>query len=454
MPADDSSLRIALQARGPQPVARAHYGYVHVNTDERARASALLSHIDVSMRLLVGLLAADLLGTGAELEGDARVLVERKLATPSLGDWSRALRCLADKLPEGEWTIPALAPHLRASEGVRTLLRDLVDERNRVFHRGWPGFDEAEARRFVSEFGERTKPFAEALRVLADAPIVCVLANGLDDDEVRRAQLLRFSGMVPARLRDVPGLHSDLHFHVPLVCGPSGRALRLDPFVVVDERQGELFLRVLTRVEGTAWLYDAPGGGDASPAFVVRAPSGPRPATYLLKADSSARFRRESSFSPEARDRIVGASYGAPVAIDGFRVREAIGHGATSTVYRAEWQRPGAMPEEVALKVLNDTITADPSILARLEREHHVLTQLKHPNTVRVYAYLRHPRPVLVLEHVKGSDLLSFVRRRGKLPVNEAAKLCIQVLDGLGEAHAHGIVHRDVKAANPRRMHA
>jgi serine/threonine protein kinase len=447
MPTDDSSLRLALQTRGAQPVARAYHRYVHVHTDDRSRASALLSYLDAGMRLLVGILAADLLGTGAELGGDARDLVERKLATPSLGDWSRALAWLATSLPEGEWTVPALAPQLREREGVRALLRDVIDERNRVFHRGWPGFDEAGARQFVAEFGERSKPFAEALRTLADTPIVSVRENVLDDDGRRRAQLLRFGGVVPSRIGDVPGVNVDVQHHVPLLCGPEGRALRLDPLVIVDECQGELLLRTLVCVDGTVWKYDPLDGGDAKGPLVDRTPKSPRSADYLLRAPSPARFRVDNAFSPEARERVVGRAYGEPIVFEGFRVREAVGHGATSTVYRAEWRR-STDPEEVALKVLNESVVADPSLLARLEREHHVLARLKHSNTVRVYAYLREPRPALVLEYVKGSDLLSYVRRRGKLEVNKAAELCMQVLDSLDEAHRLGVVHRDVKAAN------
>src|SRR5205814_3472108 len=77
------------------------------------------------------------------------------------------------------------------------------------------------------------------------------------------------------------------------------------------------------------------------------------------------------------------------------------------------------------------------------------VARLNHPNIVSVYDYGEALGTYfLVMEHVTGGDLRARLQRAEPLPLNLAVRWAMEVADALGAAHAHGIVHRDVKPAN------
>jgi tRNA A-37 threonylcarbamoyl transferase component Bud32 len=130
--------------------------------------------------------------------------------------------------------------------------------------------------------------------------------------------------------------------------------------------------------------------------------------------------------------------------IDGYAVKERIGKGAYSTVYRARHHELG---EEVALKILQQD-AVNKEILARMKREIAIGSQLKHPNIVKIYAFgIFRGAPYTVAEFVPGLPLNEVMESRS-LELDEVARMMTQVLAGLSYAHSKKVVHRDLKPAN------
>lgn len=443
---EESSIRTALYTRGPQPIARAFHRYLFA-PDDRHRAPLLLGYVDTGMRFLVSLLAIDVLGAGVTLPDAARTLFGRKSGTPSLGDWSRALVELAMALPEAEWSLPTLRDHFGQDGALTSFLKEVIEDRNRYFHRAVPGFvGNADAKDFLRDNEPGARRLSLALRTLVDYPLVRLESNVRDDNGTKRATMLRLTGLTPHLVRGVPGISPDVDLGCPLVLSPNaGRTLRLDPFLRIEERGCEVVVRVVARIEGEVWYYDDPGGGDATSL------GPPTPLAAALAGKTSpapaARFRQTDTVSDEAFRVMGGHQHAVPVEVPGFKLGKVIGFGGTSTVYLAERLLAGRMPGQVALKVLHPTVVAEPTLRDRFANEFVILQRLQHPVTVRTYDYLP-AEHVLVLEYVDGTDLHSSVTRTKPLAVEQAAKVCINVLEALEEAHNADIIHRDVKAAN------
>jgi eukaryotic-like serine/threonine-protein kinase len=128
-----------------------------------------------------------------------------------------------------------------------------------------------------------------------------------------------------------------------------------------------------------------------------------------------------------------------------YELRGLLGRGGMGQVYRAWDPR---LHREVALKVLHDQADADPERLRRFVAEARAASALNHPNILTVFdADVDGQTPFIVSELIEG-DSLREEMRRGPLPLKRLLDLATQIADGLAEAHAAGIVHRDVKPEN------
>src|SRR3954453_6359112 len=129
-----------------------------------------------------------------------------------------------------------------------------------------------------------------------------------------------------------------------------------------------------------------------------------------------------------------------------YRLDAQIGAGGMSTVYRAFDVN---LERRVAIKLLHREMSADSDQLERFRREARAVAQLSHPHIVGVIdAGEDEGRPYIVFEYVEGETLKQRINELGQLPVDESLAYAIEIARALGCAHAHGIVHRDVKPQN------
>jgi eukaryotic-like serine/threonine-protein kinase len=134
-------------------------------------------------------------------------------------------------------------------------------------------------------------------------------------------------------------------------------------------------------------------------------------------------------------------------SIGKYEVLRLLGSGAMGTVYEA---RDPVLERRVAVKVLAPELARQHDLRERFLREAQAAGRLRHPNIVQVYDVGEsNGRQFLAMEFVGGSDLERVIQ---DVPLSIEWKLDLlrQLCEGLGHAHAHGVVHRDVKPANIR----
>ncbi len=107
------------------------------------------------------------------------------------------------------------------------------------------------------------------------------------------------------------------------------------------------------------------------------------------------------------------------------------------------------MNREVAIKVLDSAAAADATVRRMFVKEARSLAQLKHPNIVLVYDVGEVDNlPYIVMEHLAGGSVKDRIERTGPLKAGEAARIAIEVANGLAFAHSKGIIHADLKPSN------
>jgi formylglycine-generating enzyme required for sulfatase activity len=130
-----------------------------------------------------------------------------------------------------------------------------------------------------------------------------------------------------------------------------------------------------------------------------------------------------------------------------LRLLEPVGQGGMGVVWRA---RHLGLDTEVAVKFIRpERAAADPALGARFEREAKAAARIAHPHVVQVMDYgAVDGIPYLVMELLRGASLAELLEQGGRLSFGTAKSLVRQVGSALESAHAHGVVHRDVKPHN------
>jgi serine/threonine-protein kinase len=129
-----------------------------------------------------------------------------------------------------------------------------------------------------------------------------------------------------------------------------------------------------------------------------------------------------------------------------YQLLERLGHGGMSDVHRA---RDLMLERYVAIKLLHERDSQDPSFQQRFRQEARAAANLSHPNIVTVHDFgLDQGKLFLVMEYVPGKDLKTLLRQRGRYSYQEAIPLIVQACAGIGYAHRAGLVHCDIKPHN------
>jgi len=188
--------------------------------------------------------------------------------------------------------------------------------------------------------------------------------------------------------------------------------------------------------ERRAWLDRA--GADADIAALVQ--------TLIESTDTLDGFL-ESPPLVQPEDIAADDGWLRPGArIGDYSIVRKIAEGGMGVVYLARETSLGG--RDVALKALPPATSADPVLRARLKLEAEAMGKINHPAVATVYAFKEIDGQIFIAsEYVDGRSLRELIKE-GPLPQERAVELALEIADALNEAHAAGVVHRDLKPDN------
>jgi serine/threonine-protein kinase len=130
-----------------------------------------------------------------------------------------------------------------------------------------------------------------------------------------------------------------------------------------------------------------------------------------------------------------------------FQILQKVGSGGMGAVYK---ELQPEMNRMVGVKILHPKLANRKDLVSRFRREARALSQLTHPNTVKVFLYgeLEDGSLYIIMEFLEGKNLNQTVRADGPFSLERGLPVLIQVCGALDEAHRAGIIHRDLKPEN------
>ena len=130
-----------------------------------------------------------------------------------------------------------------------------------------------------------------------------------------------------------------------------------------------------------------------------------------------------------------------------YKIIKKICSGGMANVYLSE---DLILEREVAVKMMSLNFQEDDARdnLRRFQREALSTTELIHPNIVNIYDVGEGDNPYIVMEFVDGTDLKKYIQDNHPIPYSKVIKIMSQILSGISNAHANGIIHRDIKPHN------
>lgn len=136
----------------------------------------------------------------------------------------------------------------------------------------------------------------------------------------------------------------------------------------------------------------------------------------------------------------------SPQELGRYRILGLLGAGGMGNVYRA---LDVELDEVVALKMLRHELANQPEVVERFRREVKLARRVTHRNIARVFDIGEASgEKFLTMELIEGRSLADILAERPALPLGEALDLAATICEGLGAAHAAGVVHLDLKPGN------
>jgi serine/threonine-protein kinase len=134
------------------------------------------------------------------------------------------------------------------------------------------------------------------------------------------------------------------------------------------------------------------------------------------------------------------------VVADKYRIERLLGSGGMAEVYAAINIRTD---RRVALKWILPALSASKEVLARFRREALAAGRINHPNVVTIFDVVEHQGSAcMVMELLSGETLADYMKDKGPSDFIEAVAIMLPAMRGVAAAHAHGVIHRDLKPDN------
>ncbi len=145
---------------------------------------------------------------------------------------------------------------------------------------------------------------------------------------------------------------------------------------------------------------------------------------------------------PDSTDNMIGQVIAEKYLINGF-----IGKGGMSAIYKVKHLQ---LDTELALKLLDKTMWADPTAVKRFKLEAQTVSKLTHPCliTYRDFGVTTDGQPYLVMDYIQGNTLGQRIKATRGIFLPSVLEIFEQLCEGLSVAHGLGIIHRDVKPGN------
>jgi predicted Ser/Thr protein kinase len=200
------------------------------------------------------------------------------------------------------------------------------------------------------------------------------------------------------------------------------------------QSQADMLDRVLARRDASVTpAGDQAGGAGTLDATIVDAP--------LAGAQAASVGERSADRSPgQSGELAVGSQFA------GYVIEGVAGQGGMGIVYRARQLRPARI---VALKVISPQLASDSDFRERFAHESDIAAAIEHSNVIPVYD-VGEERDLLyiAMRYVEGTDLRAVITAEGRLAPQRAVDILVELAAALDAAHAHGLVHRDIKPGN------
>jgi serine/threonine protein kinase len=131
--------------------------------------------------------------------------------------------------------------------------------------------------------------------------------------------------------------------------------------------------------------------------------------------------------------------------LDHYRIESLVARSGMASIFRATDLNTN---QPVAIKVPHPEMESDPVLFDRFQREAEIGQKMDHPGVMKVFDGEKRSQQYMVMEWVDGRLLRQILAENGKLPIERAVRITMEICDALDYIHKHGVVHRDLKPEN------